>query len=764
MLNRTLAHYEIIEKLGQGGMGEVYRARDRKLGRDVALKILPEDVAADPERRKRFEREARAVAALKHPNIITLHSIEEADGVQFITMEYVEGVTLSADIIKGGLQLDRFLDIAIPLADALASAHAKGIAHRDLKPENIMRDKDGRLKILDFGLAKLFESNLESDETIVDKTGNVTKQGLIFGTAAYMSPEQAEGLTIDARSDIFSFGVILYQTATGTHPFQGRTTVSTISAILKDDPVSVSELRPSLPPLLGAIIGRCLAKDPKHRYQSALDIGKELDRLRREIQSGDATEASSASDRRAIVVLPFADLSPDAENEYFSDGLTEEIIADLSKVRALSVISRTSAMQLKGTEKDVRTIGRELDVRYVLEGSVRKAGNSLRITAQLIDAHTDMHLWAEKYSGTMDDVFDLQERVSREIVGSLDVTLTSDEDRRLGDHPIADVRAFELYLQARQELRRHRPEAIERASNLLAQAVEIEGETPPLRALRAWAKVTEVRSGLNRDLQPLDEAEAEGHALLALAPDASYGHALLGYIEYERGHQPQAVKHFLSALEREPNDADTLFYLGISYNAAGQTERATETSKKFIACDPLAPLAWLLSGATLMWFIGRHEEALKSLQRGLEIDPQNLLIHWCIGYTYASLGQLSEAVKHVTWMRESAPDVPYTRQLQALVEALNGEKERAMECLAPVDVAPLDAHNKFHLAESFAMADAIDPALDLLERAVDEGFYPYPFIAEHCPFMEPLRGTPRFAAILAKARRQKESFEQVVGP
>ncbi len=460
---------------------------------------------------------------------------------------------------------------------------------------------------------------------------------------------------------------------------------------------------------------------------------------------------AAASNRRSIVVLPFANLSPDAENEYFSDGLTEEIIADLSKVKALRVISRTSAMQLKGAKKDVRTIGRDLGVRYVLEGGVRKAGNSLRITAQLIDAQTDAHLWSDKYSGTIDDVFEVQERVSREIVRALDVTLTSNEDRRLAERPIANARAFELYLQARQEVRRMSRDALERASRLLSQAVAIEGETPPLLALMAWAKVTQVRLGIHRGLAPLEEAETQARDLLERAPDSPNGHALLGYIEYERGHLPQAVRHFERALEREPNDADALFYMGISYIAAGQTERARATGERIVASDPLSSLSWMLSGAT-RWFVGRFDEALPDLERGLELDPQSFVLRWTVGYTCAALGQLPEAARHAALLREVGPDVPYTRQLLALVDGLEGRKEAALERLASLDVAPLDAHNKFHLAESFGLAGDTDRALDVLEQAVDQGFYPYPFMAEHCPFLAPLRPLPRFAGILAKAQ------------
>jgi len=757
LIGKTILHYKIIEKLGEGGMGVAYKAEDTKLKREVAIKFLPRQIAASDEERARFKIEAQAAAALNHPNIATIHAIEEQDNELFIVMEYIDGRELREIIhtplspssrgeLKGGvLSINEIINYAIQIAAGLQAAHEKGVVHRDIKSANIMITDKGQVKIMDFGLAK------------VSGGAQFTKVGTTLGTAAYMSPEQARGEEVDQPADIWSFGVVLYEMLTGKLPFKGDYEQAVIYAILHEEPQPVADLRGNVSSELAQIITRTLEKEADTRYQKMADLIVDFKNCKEPTSSREA--AAEERTIPSIVVLPFANQSPDADNEYFSDGLTEEIIADLAKVRALSVISRTSAMQLKGTDKDVRTIGRELGIRYVLEGSVRKAGNRLRITAQLIDALTDAHVWVEKYNGTVEDVFDLQERVSREIVSALDVTLTSDEDKRLAHHPIADVRAFELYLQARQELRRY---ATERASKLLAQAVEIEGETPPLRALMAWEKVSQVRAGINRDMRPLAEAEAEAKALLELAPDAPYGHALLGYIEYERGHLPQAVQHLRSALDREPNEADTLFYLGVVYMAAGHNGAAVETSNRFLASDPLAPFALTLSAVT-HWFVGRPEEATKNLQRALAIDPQNFILRWTIGYTYVSLGQLSQAAKHVTWLRETGPDVPYTRQLQALVDALKGKKERALACLASVEVAPLDAHNKFHLAESYAMADAIDSALDLLERAVDEGFYPVPFIAEHCPFLEPLRDTSRFAAILAKAQHQADSFERKIG-
>ncbi len=741
--------YTMEHEIGAGGAATVYLAEDLKHHRKVAVKVLRPELAAaiGPER---FLREIEIAANLTHPHILPLHDSGEADGFLYYVMPFVEGESLR-DLITRERQLpvDQAIQIAREVADALASAHKRDVVHRDIKPENILL-QEGHAVVADFGIARAISTSGGKQ---------LTQTGLAMGTPVYMSPEQASADQVDGRSDIYALGCVLYEMLAGGPPFTASTPQGVMARHLIDPVPSLSTVRATVPPAVEAAITKALAKVPTDRFATAGEFAEALTRTDAVTPTTATSVGAQMPAELSIAVLPFANMSPDPENEYFSDGLTEEIIADLSKIRALSVISRTSAMQFKGTDKDLPTIGRELGVRYLLEGSVRRAGNSLRITAQLIDAQTDAHLWAEKYSGTMDDVFDVQERVSREIVGALDITLTPDEDRRLGDRPIADVRAFELYLRARQELRGWGPEAIDRASKLLSQAVEIEGETPPLRALMAWAKVTEIKSGLNRDLRPLDEAEAEAHALLALAPEAPYGHALLGYIEYERGHQPQAAKHFLSALDRDPNDADSLSFLIMVYISSGQNERGAEACKRLIACEPLAPMALGLASGTRYWFVGEPEKGLKGQLRALEIDPHNFIFHWTLGYTYASLSQLSEATKYVTWMRDVAPDLPYTRQMQALLDALNGEKERALECLAPVDAAPLDAHNKFHLAESFAMAGATDRALDVLERSVDEGFYPYPFIAEYCPFMAPLRGTPRFEAILAKAKRLVDDFE-----
>jgi len=746
-----LGHYNIVGPLGAGGMGEVYRAMDLTLGRQVAVKILPAAMAHDPARIERFRREARAVAALNHPHIVTIYSVEEADGVHFLTMELVEGQSLDRCLPASGLPVEQYTAMSRALADALAAAHDRGIVHRDLKPANIMVTSEGRVKVLDFGLAKINDPASSVGEL---ETMAATSEGVVLGTIPYMSPEQVEGRPLDARTDVFSLGIVLHEMATGSRPFGGASQAAILSAILRDRPPSVSERRPDLPAGLGRLIERCLEKERDRRIQTARELRNELDALGSGSGSGAARPTDGASIRRTIVVLPFANMSPDPENEYFSDGLTEELISDLSKVRALSVISRTSAMQLKGAKKDARTIGRELNVQYVLDGSVRKSGNSLRITAQLVDATTDAPVWSDKYSGTMDDVFEVQERVSREIVKALNVTLTSDEHRRLGERQMADPRAFELFLQARLELRRY---AVGRATTLIHEAIRLEGEIPPLMALLAWSNVIQVRAGISPDRRPLDDAERMARELLARAPETQYGHSLLGHIEYERGLLPEAAHHLTLALEKEPNDADALFMMALTLAGAGQNEASQVIARRLMACDPLSPMAWMATGAP-QWFIGHFGESIPSLQRALELDPSNFIGLWTLGYAYALLGSIADAKRYAGMLNDIGPDVPYTRQLLALVDGIEGRPDEALARISAIDIAPLDAHHQFHLAESFIMAGRLERGLDILEQSV-QGFYPYLYLDKYCRFLEPVRATPRFDAILATARHLAESFK-----
>jgi eukaryotic-like serine/threonine-protein kinase len=742
-LRAALADRYLIEgELGRGGMAAVYLAEDLKHKRRVAVKVLHAEHSAAVGK-ERFLREITTAANLTHPHIVPVFDSGEADGQLYFVMPLMEGETLRARLERDGpLPVEEAIRLVRQVADGLEYAHGAGVLHRDLKPENIMLSR-GHAVLADFGIAG------STDGT--SQQVRLTQTGTSLGTAAYMSPEQATGeRELGPQSDVYGLASVLYELLTGEAPFTGPTFQAILAKRFTQEAPSCSSRRADTPAGCDAAVARALARDPADRFASVRAFAEAI---------ATATTPAAAhppATERSIVVLPFANLSPDADNEYFSDGLTEEIISDLSAVRALNVLSRTSAMQLKGTTRDIRTLGRELGVRYVLEGGVRKAGNRLRITAQLIDARTDNHLWTEKFSGTMDDIFEVQERVSREIVNALNVTLTPDEDRRLADRPVRDPRAYDLYLRARQTIRRYGPE-IDRGLAMVEEAIAIEGETPPLRGLRALAWVYMARSGWKPEQQPLDLADRETQALLAIAPDAAYTQALAGFVAYERGDLRAAVRALRLANEREPDDPDVLLFLGIALGAAGQAEAQLEIGEEWLTTDPLAGMAWLLAGVS-RWFVGRIADAPSFLERALELEPESVIIPWGLGYTYAMVGRIDEADVRAEWLMTHAPQMPYAPHLKSLVLSLQGRQAEARAILQGVDTAVLDGHQSWHLAESFAMAGAHEQALRLLDQAVERGNYPHDFFERHGPFFEPLRGDPEFTRIVARAAQRKAEF------
>ena len=740
--------YRVERELGAGGMATVCLARDVRHDRDVAIKVLNAELA-ESLGRQRFVREIRMAAKLNHPHILPLYDSGECDGFLYFVMPVMQGQTLRDRLtLERTLPVDDAVRIATEVADALDYAHRHDVVHRDIKPENILLH-EGHAVVADFGIGKAIVAAASESSTF-------TQIGVTVGTPAYMSPEQATGEELDGRSDLFSLGCVLYEVLTGEVAFTGATAQATIARRFLYSPPLVNKKRDDVSPKVAELVDRLLAKSPASRYTSGAQV---VSTLRTATTSGPRAvtpRPTETPNEKSIAVLPFTNMSADADNEFFSDGLTDELITDLSGVKALRVTSRNSSMQFKGTAKTPPEIGRTLGVRYLLTGSVRKAGNALRITAQLLDAEKDTPLWAEKYSGTMDDVFDVQERVSRAIVEALEVKLTSSEDVRLAARPIQNARAFELYLQARAEMRRYGA-SLDHAAMLLARAIEIEGESPPLRALRAFMEFSKVRGGTAGDLRPLDTAETEARALVQLVPDAPYGHALLGFVAYERGQLKDAARHLTRAMELDPADADVLFFLTITLQAAGQIEAGQSLSKRFYEVDPLSPF----SGAMLCcseWFAGNLGKHVDALERALVLDPENPILHWALGYTYALMGRSQDAGVQATWMRAHTPELPYTAQLSSLVDAVDGRREAALAILARADVTLLDAHQTFHASESYAMAGDTTRALVLLEHAVDHGMYPYRFYAEYCPFMAPLRGMPEFEGIVAKAARRVAEF------
>jgi TolB-like protein len=646
------------------------------------------------------------------------------------------------------LPLDDAIRIAAEVADALDYAHRLGFVHRDIKPENILLH-EGHAIVADFGIGKAIVAAAAESSTF-------TQVGITVGTPAYMSPEQATGEDLDGRSDLFALGCVLYEMLTGEVAFVGASAQATIARRFVYSPPPVTAKRDDVSVEVAELITRLLEKEPADRYATGAQV---VATLRTATISGPravTARPDAASSEKSIAVLPFTNMSADADNEFFSDGLTEELITDLSGVKALRVTSRNSSMQFKATTKMPREIGRALGVRYLLTGSVRRAGNALRISAQLVDAQTDTPMWADKYAGTMDDVFDVQERVSRAIVDALQVELTTSEDVRLAARPIQNARAFELYLQARAEMRRYGA-SLANARILLDRAVEIEGESPPLRAMRAFLEFSKVRGGTASDLHPLDVAESEARALIELVPDAPYGHALLGFVGYERGELKQAARHLTKAMELDPADPDVLFFLAITLQAAGQIQPARVLADSFYAADPLSPFAAMLVSVA-EWFAGRAGHRIEAIESGLAMDPQNPIMRWALGYTYALAGRMTDAATHASWMMEHTPHLPYAVQLSSLLDAGDGRTAEALSALRALDLAALDAHHTFHIAESFAMAGDSARALELLEWAVDHGFYPYEFFSRWCPFLAPLRGNAQFERIVAKAARRVAEF------
>ena len=748
LVEALAAHYRLDRQLGEGGMATVYLAHDRKHGRDVAIKVLRPDFAQSLGR-ERFLREIQLAARLNHPHILPLYDSGEAGGFLYFVMPVMQGQTLRDRLAHGAaMPVDDALRIAIEVADALDYAHRHDIVHRDIKPENILLH-EGHAVVADFGIGKALVAAAATGTAF-------TQVGLTVGTPAYMSPEQAAGDDVDGRSDLFALGCVMYEMLTGQTAFTGPSLQAVIAKRFTYSPPAVTEARPEVPAAAGDTVARLLQRSPDGRYSTGAQVVAAL----RAQATAPAAPAALAPDRArrdtSIAVLPFTNLSTDPENEYFSDGLTEELITDLSGVKALRVISRASSLQLKGTTKGMREIGQALGVRYALTGSARKAGNALRITAQLTDTTTDEQLWADKFSGTMDDVFDVQERVSRAIVSALQVTLSASEDHRLAERPIKDARAFELYLRAQVLVRRYGA-SMDQVTALLDRAIEIEGSTPPLRALRAYLLVTQLRAGMSTDPQHLARAEAEARALVDLAPGAPYGYSLLGVISYERGQLADTVRYLTFALERDGSDADALFFRGIALEAAGQSEAAIAAGRHFLQVDPLSSMAGVLLNSAY-WFVGRPKEGLDTHEHGLVLDADNPIIHWSLGYTYALLGRVADAQVHARWMESRVPQMPYTVQLVALLDAIEGRTEAARARLAATAEASFDAHITFHLAESHAVAGDSQTALRLLDQAVERGFYPHGYIAVHCPFLASLRGTAEFDRIAARAARRVAEF------
>jgi serine/threonine protein kinase/Flp pilus assembly protein TadD len=721
----------------------VYCAEDLKLKRTVALKFLPPELTRDAGAIQRFIHEAQAASSLQHNNICTVHDIDETDDRQlFIVMDCYEGEPLKLRIAEGGMRIEEAVDIAIQVASGLLNAHEKGIVHRDIKPANIIITNDGVVKILDFGLAKLAGQS------------RLTKTGSTIGTAAYMSPEQAQGFEVDHRTDIWSLGVVLFEMLTGKLPFRGEHEAALLYSIVHEEPQAISTFRAEISRSVISVIERALQKDRSQRYQTVNELVSEL-------KSAMAPTVELPKQEKSIVVLPFQNLSPDPDQEYFSDGLTEEVISDLSAVQALRVISRSSAMTFKGTKKKIPDVAREVNVQYVLEGSVRKAGNNLRITAQLIDATNDAHLWAEKYSGTLDDVFDIQEKVSRSIVNALRLTLTSEEEGRMSERPIADVRAFEWYLKAMEDLESFTEEGIGRAEGYLHRALEITGPNAQVYAGLAFVHWQRVNLGFSHE-DSIAKAENYVEKALALDPGAPTALALRGWIEMSfRADVQKSLRIMKRVLALRTDEKLALAGLICAYlQYAGKGEPAALLVDRLEQVDPLNFMTLWSRGA--LWYYGAvdFDRAVVAWGRLQNLEPGNYVGAWYHGVALASVGRIAEARSALEPLRCGTFDHAMYRCGRMLANALADDATAVEAEFTPgfQRTAARDAGYAYHSAQALALAGLHAKAIEWLEIAQQRGFIGCNLLARD-PLLAGLRGEERFMKLLKLMKKEWEEFE-----
>ena len=702
MLGTTVSHYKIIEKLGEGGMGVVYKAEDTRLNRFAALKFLP-NLGADEEEKMRFIQEARAASSIEHNNICTVYEIGETkEGNVFIALAYYDGITLKKKIQKETLTIPGAIDIVMQTAEGLAKAHEQGITHRDIKPANIMITNDGVVKILDFGLAKL---NGQSGLTTI---------GTTLGTTAYMSPEQASGAVVDVRTDLWSLGAVFYEMLTGEIPFKAEHDNAVIYMIINEELMPPSSLDLKIPHKLDIFIAKMMAKDPAKRFQNVDELIKNLRILKEEL---DTTE--KATKIKSIAVLPFDNISPDKENDYFGEGLTGELIANLSRLKDFKVISRTTSMQYKNTKKDIKTIGRELSARYIIEGNVRKFGDDLRITAQLIDVDSDTQLWAETYKGKLADVFDIQEKVSKQIVDALMVKLTPTEKIELTKRPTVNAEAFDYNLRARNYLYRYSKNYIQFAIQFFDKAIS------------------------------LDSRYAEAYAGLGEAYAVKYA-----YFERKDVWLEKAMELSLKAIMYDPSLSEAYAALSLVYFYKASYDEALTAVEKALELDSNNFFGyWIL--ARVYHTVNRDKEAIEPLRKVLELNPNFYVAYSDLRMVYESMKDAEkfneinqEGVKFFPNYLENNPDDSRARILYANFLLITGDVEKAKaEVTTALTLSPNDNVMLYNAACVYARINEKKLAIETLRTIILAGYEDFDWMKKD-PDFENLKNEPEFLELI----------------
>jgi serine/threonine protein kinase/Flp pilus assembly protein TadD len=707
-----VSHYRLRRRLGIGGMGEVYLAEDTKLGRSAAIKLIRPEVAANLEKKKRFLREARAAAVLSHPGIATIYEVGEESGVDFIAMEYVEGHSLKVELNKGPLSFERVIGLGMQLADALSEAHERGILHRDLKPENIQIRNGDQLKILDFGLAKFLETRLEDDY--------ITTSDRVVGTIPYMSPEQIEGQFLDARSDIFSAGSILYEMATGRAPFTADNPGGTLQNILSCDPAPVPALNPAIPTSLGKIIHRCLQRDPVNRYPSA----KELEADLRLLQKGESIDfdrptTSAPSAAISIAVLYFENLSEEKESDYFRAGMTEDIITELSKIKGWDVRPRTQVVPYKDQEIDTKDIASELKVTHILQGSIRKAGSRLRISAQLVETRSASSIWADRYDRDLKDIFEIQSEIAQKIATALKVHLTKSEKQEFAKRYTNNLEAYDYYLRGREMILKLSKEGVESAIEYFSQAVEVD------------AKYALAHAGL-----------AQAYAIRL---------SFYGGSEELADH---SIVHSGRALALEKNLAQAYGALGLTYFLKRNIDEAREACRKAVELDPHDPFATWISGR-LLYRMNQYQEAVDRFRRTIELLPDFYTAYNDLAQAYENLGMHEVATETrkqtIEACRRYLEDFPNEARAHIFLATsyawLGARSEAIAEGKRSAELSPKDPVMMYNLACLFSVLNEKDDAVHWLSQSIQYGRRDFEWMKRD-PELQNIRSHPGYIALI----------------